>query len=166
MRLITPPHALPIDGGDPVVFLAGSIEQDRAVRWQDAVATALVDLAVTVLNPRRPDWDASWGNDLDDPRFAGQVAWELEALERADLIACYFAPGTVSPISLLECGLHARSGRLMVACPRGFQRRGNVCAVCARYAVPLVEDLDQLIAALRARLPGVTAPPARHREGG
>ena len=157
MRLITPPHALPDAGGDPVVFLAGSIEQDRAARWQDMVVAALSGGAVTVLNPRRPDLDATWGNDLDDPRFAGQVAWELAGLERADLIGCYFAPGTVSPISLLECGLHARSGRLIVSCPRGFQRRGNVRAVCARYAVPLVEDLDQLIAALRARMGKGTA---------
>ena len=151
MRLITAPDPQPPPGGDPVLFLAGSIEHDRAPRWQDQVVTSLNDVAVTILNPRRPDWDATWGSDLDDPRFAEQVSWELAGLERADCIACYLAPGTISPISLLECGLHARSGRLIVACPPGFQRRGNVRAMCRQYAVPLVDDLPQLIAAVRSR---------------
>jgi hypothetical protein len=38
----------------------------------------------------------------------------------------YLAPGTQSPVSLLELGLCARSGKLKVGCPEGFWRRGNV----------------------------------------
>ena len=161
MRVITPLQELPGPGWAPVIFLAGSIEYDRAPRWQDAMIAALHGFEVTILNPRRPDWDATWGNDLDDPRFAAQVEWELAGLERADAIACYLAPGTLSPISLLECGLHARSGRLIVACPPGFQRRGNVRAMCARYAVPLVVDLDGLITAVRTRFTRTTSAGSR-----
>jgi nicotinamidase/pyrazinamidase len=126
MRLVTPPADLPAAGGAPVVFLAGSIEQDRAPRWQDRVVDALAVCDGVLLNPRRPQWDASWRQDLDDPRFAGQVAWELDGLERADVIACWFAAETIAPVTLLECGLHARGGRLVVGCPRAYHRRGNV----------------------------------------
>jgi hypothetical protein len=100
------------------------------------------------LNPRRPDWDASWRQSIDDPQFRAQVEWELDGLERADRIAMYFDPATRAPITLCELGLHARGGRVVVACPDGFWRRGNVQVVCARYRIPLVSDLDALIAAL------------------
>jgi hypothetical protein len=80
------------------------------------------------------------------------VEWELEAQERAELILMYFAPSTKAPITLLELGLFARTGKLVVACPDGFWRKGNVEVVCSRYGVPLVGHLDTLIAEGRARL--------------
>lgn len=75
----------------------------------------------------------------------------LAAQERATVIAMYFAPPTRAPISLLELGLFARSGKMIVCCPEGFWRRGNVDIVCERYGVPRVPTLDELIAALRER---------------
>ena len=63
-----------------------------------------------------------------------------------------FTNDTKSPITLLELGLMARSGKLVVACPDGFWRRGNLEVVCARYQVPLVSGLDELLAHVRARL--------------
>lgn len=42
------------------VFLAGSIEMDTAEKWQDKVIKALENSDVTVFNPRREQWDASW----------------------------------------------------------------------------------------------------------
>jgi len=57
----------------------------------------------------------------------------------------YFDPNTKSPISLLELGLHANSGKMIVCCPKGFWRKGNVDIVCERYDVPVVCDIDSLI---------------------
>lgn len=71
-------------------------------------------------------------------------------LEAADIVAMYVAPETKAPVSLLELGLHARSGKLRVCCPDGFWRQGNVEMVCARYGVPLFDTLDALISGLRA----------------
>jgi hypothetical protein len=48
--------------------------------------------------------------------------------------------------------LHARSGKLIVCCPPGFWRQGNVAIVCERYGVPMVDDLAGLVAALRQRM--------------
>jgi hypothetical protein len=64
----------------------------------------------------------------------------------------YFAPDTKSPITLLELGLASRSGRLVVCCPAGFWRRGNVEVVCARHGVRVVDDLSKLAAAVRERI--------------
>src|SRR5262245_21353171 len=145
--ILKPPAPLDL-AGRPSVFLAGSIEMGRASPWQAQVETSLRDLDVVVLNPRRDDWDSSWHQSIQDERFREQVEWELAAQEKADLIAMYFAPDTQAPITLLELGLAAPTGRVVVCCPEGYWRKGNVDVVCARYRVPTVPDLDALVAAV------------------
>jgi hypothetical protein len=135
------------------VFLAGSIEMGAAEKWQELIANSMSDVSdVVILNPRRDDWDSSWEQRADRPQFSGQVSWELDMLEAADMVVMYLAPGTHSPVSLLELGLCARSGKLMVCCPEGFWRRGNVEMVCRRHRVPLFDSLDCMIAELRERV--------------
>ena len=123
------------------VFLAGSIEMGKAVDWQAQVKEILKDSDWTILNPRRDDWDSSWVQSIENKQFAEQVRWELDAQDDADKIFMYFAPETKSPISLLELGLYADSGKMVVVCPEGFWRKGNVEMVCARYGIPLYEDI-------------------------
>ncbi len=120
--------------------------------WQARVEAALADLPVVILNPRRDEWDSSWEQSILDERFREQVLWELAAQERAALIGMYFAPNTKAPVTLLELGLFARSGRVVVCCPDGFWRKGNVEIVSARYGVPLVNDFDEFISELRAAI--------------
>lgn len=135
------------------MFLAGSIEMGGAVDWQARCADALADRdGLVVLDPRRDDWDASWRQSIDEPQFRAQVEWELDGLERADVIAMWFEPATRSPITLLELGLHARGGKLVIGCPFGFWRRGNLEVVAARFAIPLVATWDDFVAAVRARV--------------
>ena len=152
MKTIKAPQPYVFEPRTPSLFLAGSIEMDTAEAWQRAFEEALVDTEVTVLNPRRDDWDGSWRQSVEDENFRTQVEWELVALERATVIAMHFDPATKSPITLLELGLFASSGRLMVSCPEGFWRRGNVEVVCARYGVPLFEGLQALIAQVKTKL--------------
>jgi hypothetical protein len=73
------------------------------------------------------------------------VNWELNGLDKADYILMYFSPETKSPISLLELGLYAASGKLIVCCPEGFWRKGNVDIVCEKYGIQTVDTLDELI---------------------
>ncbi|NTV62755.1 MAG: hypothetical protein HGA65_04355, partial [Oscillochloris sp.] len=147
-QTLMPPAPLPTTFDGPAVFLAGSIAMGQAEPWQSQVAQALAELPICLLNPRRVAWDSSWPQRADHPLFRGQVEWELAAQERADLIAMYIDPRTQAPITLLELGLFARSGRLVVCCPAGFWRKGNVDIVCQRYGVPQVDDLPSLIAAI------------------
>lgn len=148
---IQSPNPLP-DDGRISVFLAGSIDMGGSVDWQAQVARELADEGVVLLNPRRDDWNPAWKPSADEPEFRRQVEWELTALQRADVIAMYFAPGSQSPVTLLELGLHAGSGKLLLACPDGFWRKGNVDITADRYGVPRYESLDALIAGVRQRL--------------
>ena len=148
--IFKPPAPVAIPPGMRSVFLAGSIEMGIATDWQTQLASELDGVAI--LNPRRDEWDASWRQSIDEPKFRAQVEWELDNLERADLIAMWFVPETKSPITLLELGLHARSGRVIVGCPDGFWRRGNIEIVCARYGIPLFAEWAAFVAAVRARL--------------
>ena len=129
-----------------ILFLAGSIEMGKAQNWQERVALALSDIPnLTILNPRRDDWDDSWVQSITDPQFKEQVEWEVAAQEAANQIFMYFAPDTKAPITLLELGLFARSGKLIVCCPEGFWRKGNVEIVCDRFQIPLFSKLDSAI---------------------
>lgn len=134
------------------MFLAGAIDQDRAERWQDVVIDDCRDLPGTILNPRRANWDPTWNQSLDNPHFAGQVAWELDGLEQADLIICWLPATAQARISLMEIGLHARHGRLLIGCAVGFHSRGNVLAVGQRFGVPVVDTLPDLVALAKQQL--------------
>lgn len=123
-----------LDGPLPRIFLAGSIEMGKAEPWQDRLACELKDIRCTILNPRRPDWDSSWQQDKSDARFVEQVTWELSRLDLADIIAFWFDPKTMSPVTLLELGLHARDTKpVIVGCPDGYWRKGNLQITLDRY---------------------------------
>lgn len=149
MRL-KPPSNLAEAGNRFTVFLAGSIEMGKAENWQAKIEHefSMFD-NVCIFNPRRDDWDSTWKQEITNPQFNQQVNWELDALEKADLIVFYFSPETQSPITLLELGLFARSGKLVVCCPNGFWRKGNVDIVCEKYNIPQVKSLGELINHIR-----------------
>lgn len=147
MKVIKAPQRLDLKRS--IVFLAGSIEMGKAVDWQTQVTNALSDLDVIILNPRRDDWDSSWKQEMHNTKFREQVEWELNALGASDVIAMYFDPNTMSPISLLELGLFAQTGKLIVCCPEGFWRKGNVDIVCKRYNVLSVETIEELVKQVR-----------------
>ena len=152
MRVHKPPAPLALPANSRAVFLAGSIDMGTAENWQARAAEALADLDVDVLDPRRDAWDASWRQSIEHAEFRGQVEWELDGLERADTIAMWFSPESKAPITLLELGLFARTGKVVVGCPEGFWRRGNIEIVCARFGLPLLATWDEFAAGVRARL--------------
>ena len=152
VRIIKPPHPINLTSDTPSIFLAGSIEMGTATNWQAEFEQAFQAEAVVLLNPRRDDWNAAWVQQIDNEPFREQVEWELQAQERADVIAMYFQPETKAPITLLELGLFARSSKLIVCCPTGFWRKGNVDIVCQRYGVPQLARLADLIAAVKVRV--------------
>lgn len=127
------------------VFLAGSIEMGSAEPWQEVAAGQLSRRGFVVLNPRRDDWDSSWEQSVNNPQFQDQVMWEIKAQELADIILMYFDPNTKAPITLLELGLFADSGKLMVVCPDGYWRKGNVDVVCRYYDIPQHRSLHGAI---------------------
>ena len=117
----------------------------KAENWQQIIIDRLNNENVCFLNPRRPDWDNNWEVSIDNPQFNQQVNWELEGLEKSDLILMYFDPNTKSPVSLIEFGLFAYSEKMLVCCPDGFWKKGNIDIVCKRYNIKQAQTFDKFI---------------------
>lgn len=104
---------------------------------------------ITILNPRRDEWHGEWKQSMENPEFVGQVNWELNGLSAANIIAMYFDPSTMSPITLLELGLFAsidNGGKnIILYCPDGYWRKGNVDIVCRRYGVNQVHTFEAFL---------------------
>jgi hypothetical protein len=134
------------------LFLAGSIEMGAAVQWQKRLVEYLQDLPITVTNPRRGNWDPNVDTKAEDPKFRSQVIWELDALTAATVICYFFDVDTISPVTMLELGLWAHSGKIIVCCGEKFKRSGNVKLVCDRYDIPFVQSFEKLVPAVKEML--------------
>ncbi len=129
------------------IFLAGSIEMGKAEPWQERLAAELSDYDCVLYNPRRTDWDSSW---VQDPtlgtQFNKQVTWELEHINEADLVIFYFDPATQSPITLLKLGYALGSDiPVVVCCPDGYFRKGNVVITCDMVGESVLNSFDELV---------------------
>ncbi|KAL2161837.1 hypothetical protein VTH06DRAFT_7621 [Thermothelomyces fergusii] len=130
--------------GKLAVFLSGPT---TGTNWREAVTRAVARLPVTVLDPFRPDWDGSWREDLSFAPFRAQAEWELDMQDRADLVVVYFGPETDAPVTLLELGLRARSGRpALVACHPAYRKRAYVQIVCRRFGLEYVDGQEYVFA--------------------
>ncbi len=123
------------------VFLAGTIDGGDSVDWQAEAEKFFISRGGwAVFNPRQKEWHPERPGEMDY-----QVNWELSHLEQADAILMYFADGSKSPITLLELGLHARSGKLRVVCTEKFYRYDNVRITCERYGIPVFTTLQEAL---------------------
>lgn len=147
MKVFSAPEQILVDKSKKSVFLAGTIDNGKSLNWQKDVINQFETLGVDVniYNPRREDWKATIKQSFDDPKFYQQVNWELDALTKADLIIMNFLPDSKSPVSLLELGLFATSGKFLVVCPDEFYRSGNVNIVCSKFSIPVYKNMEDLI---------------------
>ncbi|CRK18976.1 hypothetical protein BN1723_012778, partial [Verticillium longisporum] len=147
--IVQAPDRPALPGTNKSIFLAGTTHKD-AGDWRATLCKALQHHPVTIFNPLRLDWN--WSNDMSDSRFSEQVTWELDMQEAADLVVVLFHHSTAAPISLLEFGLAARSGKVIAAClesdSKRYENKGNVQAVCARFQIQLLETQEDLHAAV------------------
>lgn len=149
-----PPVEPPKIGSNSIsMFLAGSIEMGAAEMWQDEIAEYVRTIAdvnieeIHIYNPRRDNWDKDWKQSEDNPNFVKQVEWELEQIQRSDIVAFYLQPGTNSPISLLELGIvsndaFAMRKHVIVLCPEGFHRKGNVDITAMWFDMTRAKNMD------------------------
>lgn len=138
------------------IFLGGSIEQGKAKPWGDYLTSKLssYNFDIRILNPRRDDYDGGQKQSLNNPYFKEQVTWELDGLDRSDLIVMYLQEGTLSPISMMEIGLYINTldwkKEMIIFCPTGFWRRGNIEVLVDRFPfhsrlVDNYEEFENLI---------------------
>lgn len=144
MHIIAPTSILDRDYDKPSIFLAGTIEMGKAERWQDDVAFQLKD-RYNIYNPYRKAFDADVEQRYYNDYFYRQVNWEMDAMNAADHILCHLLPDSKSPITLMEIGLYARSGKLAISCSSQFYRYGNIEILCERHNIPLYTSLGDLV---------------------
>ncbi|MEM0577218.1 nucleoside 2-deoxyribosyltransferase domain-containing protein [Flavobacterium polysaccharolyticum] len=144
-KIYRAPDSIDIINQDiPSVFLAGSIEMDKAVDWQKK-CEEMLSAKYIIFNPRRNEWNSDWEQSITNAKFKEQVDWELNALEKADIIIMFFANNTKSPISLLEFGLYAKSNKMKVVVEEDFWRKGNIDVVCEKYNIQQYKSLEELL---------------------
>lgn len=124
------------------IFLAGTIDMGNSEDWQEEViklfnGPLLKEMEFTIYNPRRIE-----GFKNEDQEE--QIQWELDHLDKADTILMNLLPSSKSPISLLEFGLYAKSGKLVVVCPKEFYRYSNVRIICEKYKIPLYNSIGEV----------------------
>lgn len=126
------------------IFLAGTIDVGNSDNWQNAYIQNTKDIIssynsfidydpvnvneICIYNPRRDKYDEK---DMDY-----QMSWEFKHLKKADIIYMNFLPDSQSPITLLELGLFASSGKLYVTCPKEYWRYDNVRFICKQFEIP------------------------------
>ena len=130
------------------IFLAGTIDMGNSEDWQNKLINDMKKWddninEYIVYNPRR---DKGFSDDPNE--FEYQVNWELDRLEACDTIIMHILGTSKSPITLMELGLFARSGKLVVICEPNFYRYGNVRIVCNRYEVPLFNSMQEYLKSL------------------
>lgn len=124
------------------VFLGGTIDNGNSEDWQDKVCQKLIDFDINIYNPRRNKWEGSWEQSIENIDLKNQIMWELDALDKSDFIIMNLLGDSKSPISLLELGMYAKSGKLIISCPKEFYRYGNIQVVCQKYNIPLFDNID------------------------
>lgn len=150
-----PPQKIPnyynigfVNKHKPSIFLGGTIDMGSSLNWQEDFTTKLVKEfknTIDIFNPRRNEWDASWEQTINNPQFKEQVTWELDCLEKCDYIVMNLLPESKSPISLLEIGLHVFSDKLLICCPEGFYRKGNIDIVLEYYdKLPAYNSMEEV----------------------
>jgi nucleoside 2-deoxyribosyltransferase-like protein len=152
MFYVQSPNSIDVTSPAMRIFLAGSIDSGMAEDWQSPVVDRLRDLDVVVFNPRRGAWTPGTSLDSEPEELRRQINWELDAIERSDLMAFYFATGTKSPISLLELGLVAGRKQAVVCCPPGFWRKTNVDVICHRFEIQQVSSLEDLVNEIKEKV--------------
>jgi hypothetical protein len=141
MQVITAPERKPITNQS--IFLAGTIDDGKSEDWQSKLIEEFSEYNITILNPRRNNW-----GDLSDNELRKQITWELDHLEKADIIFMYIIGTSKSPISLLEMGIHIKDSKLIVVCEPEFYRYDNVRITCEYYNAELYDSLGEGIDAL------------------
>jgi len=134
------------------IFLAGTTDKNVSGSWRDQITYQLSDLDINILNPELKSWFDSDKQTISNPLFKSQVDWELEGLEFSDVVLVCFLSSSKSPITLIEFGLMARTGKLVVYCEKDFWRYGNIEVVCHRYGIPMAKSFKELIFLAKEKL--------------
>lgn len=141
MELYTPLAKIKKDN-TPILFLAGSITGED--NWRTIIINELTNYNVKIINPHTEDHE---NNNIKQ-----QTLWELDAMETADIIAMYFASGSISAISLFEFGLFVNTKKLIVCCENDFWKKDYINIICEKYGIKNYKNIQKFISNIKIML--------------
>lgn len=121
------------------IFLAGSMAKEPEVNWRQTVIDNLEE------NYHFLDPTNSNHNSLSDAEMHEHVMWEFEGMRIADYILINFISDSLSPISLVELGLHTATDKLIVVCPKEFYKWSYIETLCKEHNTPIFNRLEEVI---------------------
>ncbi|CAE7025486.1 hypothetical protein P3342_005599 [Pyrenophora teres f. teres] len=152
-----PPHRTDVEIVS--VILYGGMSTDTKKNWRADLSASLSDLPIAILDPTCDAWDSTWIEDISFQPFKDQAKWEMDHAGVADVIVFHFGGKSDQPITLLELGLYAHTGKAVVCCQEDFSKKGNVQIVCERYGIAMCDTVEELRKKVRerlmAKLPGI-----------
>lgn len=122
------------------VFLAGGIS--NCYNWQQNAIELLKDKDITILNPRRKNFDKKIPGIEKE-----QIEWEHRHLKLADIIMFWFPNETVCPITLYELGTWSSKDKpLFIGVDKKYERILDVeiQTKLARPEIKIVYELKDL----------------------
>jgi hypothetical protein len=129
---------------DVKLFLAGGIT--NVEDWQSALLQELQTylLWITIYNPRRENFP------IDDPTESEiQICWEYQHLTDSDIIAFWFAKGSLNPIVLLELGKYGLASKrpIVIGVDPDYERKQDVIIQTAlsRPDIEIVDNFNDFI---------------------
>jgi hypothetical protein len=123
----------------PSIYLAGSL--DKTDNWQIYLDKMLDELGYDIFNPRTEEYPEKGTSD-----YFRQINWELEGLSKANYIVMYISGNeTKSNILLAHLGLWCGSDKIVVCCNEDYFLKDYVGALCQKYGVPQVKNLEEII---------------------
>lgn len=116
-ELIVSPERKEVEGA--AIFLGGSIT--GAEDWQSEAVNLIINHA-NVFNPRRPWFGTAEDREPDKPDiFVEQADWELDHLEKADVVLFWLPKDTWGRTSRFEIGRITGQGKpIVVGIEEGF----------------------------------------------
>jgi len=145
---IEAPNYVKLPWDQPSIFLAGGIT--GCENWQAKATEALKEIGdVTVVNPRRQNYDVNGGFDL----VKEQIKWEHHYLDRVHQVIFWFSSETIQPITLFELGCRLRDYRivsrqpLFIGCHPDYARKWDVFIQSSLegYDMQIKDNLDDLL---------------------
>lgn len=146
MPVLTAPADTQLNGCS--LFLAGGIS--NCGDWQSEMIALLAATDLTLLNPRREDFDVS-----NPSMTEAQIRWEYRYLRKASAVLFWFPPETLCPITLFELGgALERNAPVFVGCDPAYARQEDVRVQVglARREVQIVFSVDDLAEQVRLQL--------------
>lgn len=144
----------PIKFKDKSLFLAGGIS--GCGDWQKMAVEYLEDLEITIVNPRRNDFNMN--NMLNS---VDQIKWEHKYLWEVSHVMFWFPDATLCPITLFELGkclmrnkLQPGVQELYIGCSSDYKRVFDVeiQSMLLDYHRPIFKALPPLLTFIKSEL--------------